>query len=191
MGTRRMAKTTGNRAFLALGAVGFVAVALNVAPTSEAVAAPSGHIAASSTTGSVGQSAAAGTSPYYAVKTATVRGLGTVLVDGQGMTLYMFVPDHQKGKSTCYNKCASGWPPLRLPAGVTTPVAAGQAKPALLGTTTRKDGGLQVTYNGWPLYLWEVDTAPGEATGQALNSLGGLWYVLSPKGKVIKVKQKS
>ena len=129
--------------------------------------------------------------PYYEVKTGSVRGLGTVLVNGQGLTLYMFVPDHQRGKSTCYKKCASGWPPLRLPTGVTTPVAAGRAEASLLGTTTRKDGGLQVTYNGWPLYLWEVDTAPGEATGQGLNSLGGLWYVLSPKGEVIKAKQRS
>ncbi len=191
MWTGRRAKATGNRALLALAAVGLVAVTPNIAPDSAASAAISSRFAANGTNGSVGQPAAAGTSPYYEVKTGTVRGLGTVLVNGQGLTLYMFVPDHQRGKSTCYKKCASGWPPLRLPTGVTTPVAAGRAVASLLGTTTRKDGGLQVTYNRWPLYLWEVDTAPGEATGQGLNSLGGLWYVLSPKGEVIKAKQRS
>jgi predicted lipoprotein with Yx(FWY)xxD motif len=101
----------------------------------------------------------------------------------------MFVPDRKRGKSTCYNGCASAWPPLRLPTGVTVPVAAGKAKASLLGTTTRKDGGLQVVYNGWPLYLWAGDNGPGQATGQGINSLGGYWYVLSPKGAVIKAKR--
>ena len=55
----------------------------------------------------------------------------------------------------------------------------------LLGTTARTDGTHQVTYNGWPLYLWPPDRAPGKATGQALTNAGGLWYVLSPAGKPI------
>jgi predicted lipoprotein with Yx(FWY)xxD motif len=122
------------------------------------------------------------------VTTGSVPGLGTVLVDGQGLTLYMFVPDRQRGRSTCYKACASGWPPLRLPTGVTEPVGGGGTDLALLGTTTRKDGGLQVTYNGWPLYLWAEDNGPGQATGQDIDSLGGYWYVLSPKGEVIKTK---
>ena len=150
--------------------------------------APTTSPSATSTTGSIGQRAAAGTSPYYEVTTGKVSGLGTILVDGQGLTLYMFVPDHQRGESTCYGKCASGWPPLRLPTGVTVPVAAGQAEAPLLGTTTRKDGGQQVTYNGWPLYLWAGDTGPGQATGQGIDSLGGYWYVLSAQGEVIKTK---
>jgi predicted lipoprotein with Yx(FWY)xxD motif len=186
MGTGGSAVATGRGALLALGAVALVAATFGVAHDPAAGAASRALVASSG-----GVKAAAGTSPYYEVKTGTVRGLGTVLVNGQGLTLYMFVPDHQRGKSTCYKQCADGWPPLRLPTGVTTPVAGGRAEASLLGTTTRKDGGEQVTYNGWPLYLWQVDTAPGEATGQGLNSLGGLWYVLSPKGKVIKAKQKS
>jgi predicted lipoprotein with Yx(FWY)xxD motif len=188
MSTGGWARATGRCALLVLAALGLSTVTLGVAPDPVASASSSARVAA---IGSAGQAATAGTSPYYEVKTGTVRGLGTVLVNGQGLTLYMFVPDHRRGKSTCYKACASGWPPLRLPTGVTTPVAAGQAKASLLGTTTRKDGGLQVTYNGWPLYLWVVDTAPGEATGQGLKSLGGLWYVLSPKGKVITAKQKA
>jgi predicted lipoprotein with Yx(FWY)xxD motif len=123
--------------------------------------------------------------PFYEVQTGRVKGLGSVLVDGQGMTLYLFVPDKQSGQSTCYKRCAQGWPPLLLPAGVTTLVAGRGVKASRLGTTHRKGGTTQITYNRWPLYLWVGDSGPGQATGQGINNLGGLWYVLSPDGKTI------
>ena len=172
-----------------LPAVGLLAAACGSGSGSAALTSTSRpSVSATSTTASGGQRAAAGTSPFYEVKTGTVSGLRTVLVDGQGLTLYMFEPDDQRGQSTCYGACASAWPPLRLPTGQTVPMAGGQAEASLLGTTTRKDGGLQVTYNGWPLYLWAGDAGPGQATGQGIDSLGGRWYVLSPKGQVIKAK---
>lgn len=127
--------------------------------------------------------------PVYEVSTGTVKGLGTVLVDGQGFTLYLFVPDHQS-ESTCYGQCAEAWPPLLLPTGVSTPVAGPGVNSKLLGTTHRTDGTVELTYNGWPLYTWTGDSTPGQATGQGLNSLGGLWYVLSPSGKEITTKAK-
>ncbi len=197
MRTIRWATTVrGSRwpAFLVLTAVGVLATACGsgggsaAPPTTSHTNNSSGGAGATTTTASGGEEAPAGTPAYYEVKTGAVSGLGTVLVNGQGLTLYMFVPDDQRGHSTCYNACASAWPPLRLPTGVTEPVAGGQAEPALLGTTTRRDGGQQVTYNGWPLYLWASDTEPGQATGQGLDSLGGYWYVLSPKGQVIRAK---
>jgi predicted lipoprotein with Yx(FWY)xxD motif len=129
-----------------------------------------------------------GTPAFYEVHTGTVAGLGTVLVNGPGNTLYLFEPDKQSGSSTCYNACAQGWPPLLLPSGVSTPVAGPGVKTSLLGTSHRTDGTVQVTYNKWPLYLWVGDSEPGQATGQALNNLGGLWYVLSPDGKAITTK---
>ena len=180
---------------MVLTAVGVLATACgsgggNAAPTPTSHTATSSPVVgATTTTASGGEEAPAGTPPYYEVNTGTVTGIGTVLVNGQGLTLYIFVPDDQRGQSTCYHACASGWPPLRLPTGVTVPVAGGQAEPSLLGTTTRKDGGQQVTYNGWPLYSWVGDTEPGQATGQGIDSLGGYWYVLSPKGQVIKTKR--
>ena len=125
---------------------------------------------------------APGTPPFYEVRTGKVKGLGTVLVDGQGMTLYLFVPDKRSGRSTCYKLCAEGWPPLRLPTGVTRPVAGRGVKSSLLGTTRRTDGTTQIMYNQWPLYLWVGDSEPDQATGQGINNLGGLWYVLSPDG---------
>ena len=194
MGTRRRARATGWPVLLALSAVGMLATACSsgsagAASTSTTHTANSSDVDATGTAAVGGQAAPAGTPPYYEVKTGNVSGLGTVLVDGQGLTLYMFVPDDRHGRSTCYHACASGWPPLRLPTGVTVPVAGRRAEPKLLGTTARKDGGLQVTYNGWPLYIWVGDTEPGQATGQGIDSLGGYWYVLSPKGRVIKAKR--
>ena len=129
-----------------------------------------------------------GTPAIYEVRTGHVKGLGTVLVNGQGLTLYLFVPDKQSGQSTCYNACAQGWPPLLLPTGVTAPVAGPGVKTSLLSATPRTDGTTQVTYNKWPLYLWVGDSEPGQATGQGINNLGGLWYVLAPDGHTITAK---
>ncbi len=123
--------------------------------------------------------------PEYEVTTGTVAGLGTVLVDGKGISLYMYATDVRGQPSRCYDICAVQWPPVVLPPGVTAPVAGPGAVPALVGTAPRRDGSAQVTYNGWPLYLWPPDRAPGMATGQALTNAGGLWYVLTPAGKPV------
>jgi len=114
-----------------------------------------------------------------------VDGLGTVLVDGQGLTVYMFDNDVRGEPSRCYDICAVEWPPVVLKPGVSQPVAGPGIDAALLGMSPRADGTTQVTYNGWPLYLWPPDRAPGKATGQALANAGGLWYVLSPAGNRI------
>lgn len=121
----------------------------------------------------------------YEVRVASVPGLGSILVDGQGRTLYLFEPDKQSGTSTCYGTCAHGWPPLLLPSGVSAPVAGSGVSSTLLGTTHRTDGTVEVTYNKWPLYLWIGDSSPGQATGQGLDNDGGLWYVVSPSGDAI------
>jgi predicted lipoprotein with Yx(FWY)xxD motif len=133
-------------------------------------------------------SSSTGAVPVYEVTTGKVPGLGTVLVNGQGFTLYLFVPDKQSGNSTCNGTCAIAWPPLILPTGVSAPVAGSGVKSSLLGTTKRADGSVQVTYNRWPLYTWQGDSTPGQATGQGINNSGGLWYVLSPSGAEITAK---
>jgi outer membrane protein assembly factor BamB/predicted lipoprotein with Yx(FWY)xxD motif len=120
------------------------------------------------------------------VSTKTIPGLGPVLVNAQGRTLYLFVPDKDK-KVTCVGSCAQVWPPAFLTKGQ-KPVAAGHVKQSLLGSDPDPAGGQVITYAGWPLYTFVSDTAPGKATGQGLNINGGLWYVLSPSGKVIKTK---
>ena len=100
--------------------------------------------------------------------------LGTILVDSKGMTLYLFEKD-KKGKSACDGACATALPPL-LTDGDPTPGPGVNA--SLLGTTTRSDGTTQVTYHGWPLYYYAADKAPGDITGQDVDSFGADWYVI-------------
>jgi predicted lipoprotein with Yx(FWY)xxD motif len=106
---------------------------------------------------------------------------GRILVDSRGITLYDFVKD--KGTtSACYGACAALWPPLITKR---TPIAGPGVRASLLGTTKRKDGKLEVTYNGHPLYYFVSDMKPGQTTGQGVNQFGGPWWVLSPAGKEI------
>jgi predicted lipoprotein with Yx(FWY)xxD motif len=107
--------------------------------------------------------------------------LGQLLVDGSGRTLYLFEAD--KGtSSTCYGQCAAYWPPL-LTNGA--PIAGTGANASLLGTTTRTDGTVEVTYGGHPLYYVVTDHNPGDATGQGVNNFGAPWDVVGPDGKQI------
>jgi predicted lipoprotein with Yx(FWY)xxD motif len=129
---------------------------------------------------------AASSAKTVVISTRKLAGLGYVLVDGRGRTLYMFVPDKRK-RVTCVRVCAAVWPPVKLAAGAKA-VARGRVKAKLLGSDKNPTGGRVVTYAGWPLYTYVSDTRPGVATGQALNLNGGLWYVLAPSGKVIRTK---
>jgi len=112
--------------------------------------------------------------------------LGSFLVAPNGMTLYIFTKD-TPGTSNCYDECAANWPPY------TVSSADGLREDARIegrednngdddierniSTTKRKDGMLQVTYNGKPLYYWSKDQKPGDTTGQ---NVGGVWFVLKP-----------
>jgi predicted lipoprotein with Yx(FWY)xxD motif len=107
--------------------------------------------------------------------------IGRILVDSKGITLYDFVTD-KGGVSGCYGACAALWPPL-ITKG--KPHAGPGVRASLLGTTKRKDGKLEVTYNHHPLYYFATDRKPGQTTGQGVNQFGGPWWVLSPAGKEI------
>jgi predicted lipoprotein with Yx(FWY)xxD motif len=97
----------------------------------------------------------------------------------------VFANDRRGSPSRCYDICAVQWPPLVLPTGVAAPIAGAGIQPRLLGTAPRTDGTTQVTYNGWPLYLWPPDRSPGQATGQGLTNAGGRWYVVDPAGSAV------
>ena len=122
--------------------------------------------------------------PADEVTVAQLGSLGTVLVDGQGYTLYAYAPDNHSGTSHCTSICPVLWPPLTLAAGTTAPMAGPGIDRSLLGTTTRPGGAVQVTYGGWPLYRWTGDASPGAHTGQGLYNAGGYWYVVRPDGSV-------
>lgn len=103
--------------------------------------------------------------------------LGQVIVDAEGMTLYLFVADGQ-GESTCYDECEASWPVLE------GEVSAGEGlDSALVGTTTRTNGDVQATYNGWPLYYFSGDAAVGDTKGQGLRDV---WYVVDAGGDAVE-----
>jgi predicted lipoprotein with Yx(FWY)xxD motif len=118
-----------------------------------------------------------GSGPVVMTKTGPA---GTYLTDGDGKTLYLFAPD-TGGKSVCNGPCAQAWPPLMGTATAGTGVTG-----SMLGTTTRDDGSIQVTYNNHPLYYFIKDKAPGDTVGQGVNAFGGLWWLVAPGGTPIQ-----
>ncbi len=110
---------------------------------------------------------------------ATAPGVGAVLVNSDGFTVYDFHKD--KGTvSACYGACAGVWPPV-ITEG--TPQVGEGASASKLGTTRRKDGSVQVTYAGHPLYTYAADRKPGEANGHDIDSYGAEWYALQGDGE--------
>lgn len=106
--------------------------------------------------------------------------LGEILVDAEGMTLYMFDQDTQgEGASTCSGDCADAWPPLTTDDAAT----GGGNVTAEVGTFERSDGVVQVTANGWPLYYFAADESPDDVEGQGVNDV---WWVLTPDGMPVR-----
>jgi len=103
--------------------------------------------------------------------------LGSIIVDGRGMTLYLFTRD-SANTSACEGQCLVNWPPL-----LGVPTAGEGVDDSRLGSFTRTDGRTQATYNDWPLYYWVNDSAPGDTTGQNVQ---GVWFVLDRDGDAIR-----
>jgi predicted lipoprotein with Yx(FWY)xxD motif len=136
----------------------------------------------SSSSESTSSEAGGGSSGEMTLTGAEVSGLGTVLVDSEGLTVYEFAKD--KGTtSSCYGACAEGWPPVTASG---KPTAGEGAMASQLGTTKRKDGTLQVTYAGHPLYTFVEDKKPGEATGNESTAFGGAWLALDEAGEGVE-----
>jgi predicted lipoprotein with Yx(FWY)xxD motif len=110
--------------------------------------------------------------------------VGKVLIGAHGRTVYLFTAD-KGSKSACYGQCASVWPPL---IGAKPTVGAGLSV-SKLGTTKRKDGKLQVTYGGHPLYYFAPDKKAGDVNGQGIVHFGGAWWVVSAAGVKITSKR--
>ena len=105
--------------------------------------------------------------------------LGVHLVDGGGLTLYLFDND-QPGVSNCTGDCLANWPPLTVG---DEPTSGDGVDDGLVGTIEREDdGSTQVTYDGMPLYFWAGDAAPGDVNGQGVNDV---WWVVAPDGSAI------
>lgn len=105
---------------------------------------------------------------------------GTYLSDDEGHAVYMFTAD-SNGMSKCTDTCAKAWPPM-MTSGA--PIAESGVNTALLGTIPR-NGSMQVTYAGMPLYYFSGDKAAGTTTGQGIDHFGGKWYLVAPAGQKI------
>ncbi len=114
--------------------------------------------------------------------TARQSRFGPVLFDGRGYVLYAFTRD-PRGRSVCTGACAAAWPPYVVRQA---PRAGAGTKRSLLGTTRRKDGRLQVTYAGRPLYYYVGDRQPGQILCQNVSEFGGLWLVARPNGRLVR-----
>jgi predicted lipoprotein with Yx(FWY)xxD motif len=152
-------------ALVALAACGSSSKSSSASPSTSAPAAapPTSGPAASNATVSLADSAK----------------LGSILVDAQGRTLYLFGKDTGT-QSTCTGQCATFWPPLTITSG--QPTAGNGANASLVSTTMRSGGVTQVTYNGHPVYMYGGDKNAGDTNGEGINAFGGSWYAVSPAG---------
>jgi predicted lipoprotein with Yx(FWY)xxD motif len=107
---------------------------------------------------------------------------GSVLFDGRDRVLYGFTRDRRGGASRCYGACAAAWPGYFSKGKVR---ALRGVKQSLIGTVRRRNGRLQVTYNGRPLYFYAHE-GPREVTCQNVSEFGGLWLVVRPNGKLVR-----
>lgn len=139
----------------------------------------SGDGVASSPTNPASPTAAATTSAAAVLKVAQDAKYGPIVVDGRGFAVYRFDRDTASpSASNCTGQCLVAWPAVVAAGAVTADgVPAG-----LLGTVTRADGTKQVTLAGWPLYLYQKDTKPGDTTGQGVNNV---WWLVKPDGSKI------
>jgi predicted lipoprotein with Yx(FWY)xxD motif len=168
-------------ALLAVAALALGIAAAGCGGSSSSSSAPAGGTNASSgASGGYGSGGGGSSSSASAVTIkAASSPLGTILVDQDGKTLYLFEADSQN-KSNCSGGCLSLWPPVDASgkASAGSGVTAG-----MIGTAT---GSSQVTYAGHPLYWFSGDTAAGDTNGEGLTDFGGAWYVVSPTGKAVE-----
>jgi predicted lipoprotein with Yx(FWY)xxD motif len=135
-----------------------------------------------------GGNATASHAPARAASVSVANtGLGKVLVDSKGRTLYLFRKD-QATKSACFGECATDWPPLRVSG---KPMVGNGAQASKVSTATRTDGAPQVTYNGHPLYLFEGDHNAGDTNGQGVTAFGAGWYALTSAGDQVATRTSS
>ena len=109
------------------------------------------------------------------VQTDSISGIGTVLANNAGLTLYH---NTKESGSTivCTGGCVSVWPPVLVSGSL--PQDTGMIK-GTFGTIMRPDGSTQLTMNGMPLYTYSGDSGSGQASGQGIQ---GVWFAVTPSG---------
>lgn len=124
-----------------------------------------------------GSPMASGKAMSSAVLTVKKTKIGYVLANASGYTVYWFAKD-PRGSShpACTGNCLLAWHPVTGRAVA----AKGVRLDAKLACITRSTGVMQATYNGFPLYTFGSDSAPGLTNG---NGSGGVWHVIKVKAR--------
>jgi predicted lipoprotein with Yx(FWY)xxD motif len=159
---------------LILAALGALAVFLSACASNSSPSAGSAYGgAATSAVSPTTSSGSMASQPKTTMLTIRKTKIGYVLANAQGYTLYWSSRDVKgSGSSTCTGQCLSTWPAVTgKPAAV-----SGIKLNGVLGTITRSGGIVQATYNGYPLYMFAADNAPGDTGG---NGVGGVWHVIT------------
>jgi len=167
-------------ALLALAALALGVAAAGCGGSNSSSATPaSGTNASSGSSGLYGSGGGSSNSSSSAVTVKTASSpLGTILVDQDGKTLYLFEADSMN-KSNCSGGCLALWPAVMADGKAT---AGSGVSAGMIGTAT---GSSQVTYAGHPLYWFSGDTAAGDTNGEGLTDFGGAWYAVSPAGTAV------
>lgn len=173
MGTNVIGRT-GRTTLTVASAAGIGLLIAACSSGSSSSSSSTAYAAPSYATSSSGVPAATTGQGTGAVLRTEKTGMGTVLADAKGYTVYWFGADHGS-TSSCTGACAAAWPPV-----IGTPSAAsGVTLPGKLGTITRSGGQKQATYNGHPLYTFKADAAPGQTNGNGVASFGATWYLFT------------
>ena len=174
---RHFATARGLGALLLLAASGCESSTTAKAPATQATSTSSG-------TGPGSAGAPASRAPAgVRLRVAHSVEHGAYLTDLSGRALYL-LESHEASQAGCHDRCVGVWPPLF--AGAAAPTAADSAlDPRLAGTTRRRDGMLQVSYNGHPLYYYIGDGGPGQTLGHQVEDAWGEWYLVSPGGREV------
>src|SRR5579875_80709 len=165
-----------------LGALVFLLAACGNSPATPGSAYGGSSAMSTPSSGSAGSMGSGSTSSSSATLMIKKTKIGDVLANSKGYTLYWYASDRKGGQPTCSGSCLSAWPAL-----IGKPAAAmDTSRAGKLGTVTRPGGTIQATYNGYPLYTYAQDMAPGDTTG---NGVGGVWHVIT--GKVLTLAKTS
>ncbi len=131
-------------------------------------------------------SASSSASSPYALSTRKTK-VGTIVTTGSGLSVFMFTRDQRGVRSNCpHGACTALWPPVLTKKPLSESRFGPGIQRSLVGEVRRPSGSEELTYNGWPLYHYATDTAPGDLAGQNLDQFDGIWHVMRPSGAIVK-----
>lgn len=156
---------------------GTTTTSTSAAPTSAAASTPAQPSSGEPSSGAPSSSSMSTSAAELSVAQSTA---GQIVVGAQGLSVYSLAKDTKdSGTSSCTAGCATTWPPVTSTSA--TPTVSGVT--GKVGTIPAANGKMQVTINGMPIYYYSKDQAAGDITGQGV---GGVWYLVSPSGEMIK-----